>query len=63
MIASDKGELTVRVAKFELLSKSLRALPDVRHGVADPETRYRQRYLDLILDEPARGGSSRSAPR
>ncbi|HEY1854176.1 MAG TPA: OB-fold nucleic acid binding domain-containing protein, partial [Solirubrobacterales bacterium] len=54
VVASDKGELSVRVAKFELLSKSLRALPDVRHGITDPETRYRQRYLDLILDEPSR---------
>jgi lysyl-tRNA synthetase, class II len=54
VVASDKGELSVRVAKFELLSKSLRALPDIRHGVTDPETRYRQRYLDLILDEPSR---------
>jgi lysyl-tRNA synthetase len=54
VIASNHGELTVRVDKFELLSKSLRALPDVRHGVADAETRYRQRYLDLILDEPSR---------
>ena len=54
MIASDHGELSVRVDKFELLSKSLRALPDVRHGVTDAETRYRQRYLDLILDEPSR---------
>jgi lysyl-tRNA synthetase class 2 len=54
VIASDHGELTVRVARFELLSKSLRALPDVRHGVADAETRYRQRYLDLTLDESSR---------
>jgi lysyl-tRNA synthetase len=54
VIASDRGELSIRVDKFELLSKSLRALPDIRHGLADPETRYRQRYLDLILDEPSR---------
>jgi lysyl-tRNA synthetase, class II len=54
VIASDKGELSVRVAKFELLAKTLRALPDIRHGVTDAETRYRQRYLDLILDEPSR---------
>lgn len=54
VIASNHGELTVRVARFELLSKSLRALPDVRHGVTDPETRYRQRYLDLTLDEDSR---------
>lgn len=54
VISSNHGELTVQVASFELLSKSLRALPDVRHGVADPETRYRQRYLDLTLDEDSR---------
>ena len=54
VIVSDHGELSVRLASFELLSKSLRALPDIRHGIADPETRYRQRYLDLILDEPSR---------
>ena len=54
VIASDKGELSVRVDEFELLSKSLRALPDIRHGVTDAETRYRRRYLDLILDEPSR---------
>jgi lysyl-tRNA synthetase len=54
VIASDRGELSVRVDKFELLSKSLRALPDIRHGVTDAETRYRRRYLDLILDEPSR---------
>jgi lysyl-tRNA synthetase, class II len=54
VVASDKGELSVRVDKFELLSKSLRALPDIRHGVTDAETRYRRRYLDLILDEPSR---------
>jgi len=54
VIVSDHGELSVRLASFELLSKSLRALPDVRHGLTDAETRYRQRYLDLILDEPAR---------
>jgi lysyl-tRNA synthetase class 2 len=54
VIASDKGELSVRVDRFQLLSKSLRALPDIRHGLTDPEARYRQRYLDLILDEPSR---------
>src|SRR5215211_1217783 len=54
VISSDHGELSVRLASFELLAKSLRALPNVRHGIADPEVRYRQRYLDLILDEPSR---------
>src|SRR3954447_19725411 len=60
VIASDKGELSVRVDKFELLSKSLRALPDIRHGVTDAETRYRRRYLDLILAEPSRRPSADS---
>jgi lysyl-tRNA synthetase, class II len=54
VVASDKGELSVRVDRFELLAKSLRALPDIRHGLIDPEARYRRRYLDLILDEPSR---------
>ncbi|MET0557338.1 MAG: lysine--tRNA ligase [Solirubrobacterales bacterium] len=54
VVASRHGELSVRVDKFELLAKSLRALPDIRHGLTDAEDRYRQRYLDLILDEPSR---------
>ncbi len=48
------GELTVRVVKFELLSKSLRPLPEKFHGVVDTETRYRQRYLDVISSEKTR---------
>ena len=51
VVASDHGELSVRVEAFELLSKSLRAMPSVRHGLADPEARYRRRYLDLTLSE------------
>jgi lysyl-tRNA synthetase class 2 len=54
VVASNHGELSVRVERFALLAKSLRALPSVRHGVTDPEMRYRQRYLDLILDQPSR---------
>ena len=54
VVASDHGELSVRVASFELLSKSLRAMPSVRHGLADPEARYRRRYLDLTLSESTR---------
>jgi lysyl-tRNA synthetase class 2 len=44
------GELTVRVQKVQLLSKSLRPLPEKWHGLTDPETRFRQRYLDLIVN-------------
>ncbi len=54
VVASEHGELSVRVTDFQLLSKSLRALPDIRHGLADPEARYRQRYLDLTLNESSR---------
>jgi lysyl-tRNA synthetase class 2 len=48
------GELTVRVEALRLLVKSLRPLPDKWHGLADTETRYRQRYVDLIVSEPSR---------
>ena len=51
---SEHGELSVRVDSFELLSKSLRALPSVHDGLTDPEARYRQRYLDLTLNESTR---------
>ncbi len=44
-----KGELSVRCSSLRLLSKSLRPLPDKFHGLADQETRYRQRYVDLIV--------------
>jgi lysyl-tRNA synthetase, class II len=47
-------ELSVRVKKLTLLTKSLRPLPDKWHGLADTETRYRQRYVDLIMTERSR---------
>ncbi|MNX31107.1 Lysine--tRNA ligase [compost metagenome] len=49
-----KGELSVAVTGWELLSKSLRPLPDKWHGLEDVETRYRQRYLDLIVNPESR---------
>jgi len=49
-----KGELSVRVARLRLLAKSLRPLPDKFHGLADQEQRYRQRHVDLIVNEAAR---------
>lgn len=49
-----KGELTVRAARFRLLTKSLRPLPDKYKGLADMEVRYRQRYVDLIVNEDSR---------
>ncbi len=48
------GELSVRVDELRLLTKALRPLPEKFHGLVDQETRYRQRYLDLIMNEPVR---------
>ncbi|PCJ28628.1 MAG: lysine--tRNA ligase [SAR86 cluster bacterium] len=48
------GELTVRAASFQLLTKSLRPLPDKHKGLTDTEMRYRQRYVDLIVNEQSR---------
>jgi len=48
------GELTVRARKVHLLSKALRPLPDKFHGLADQELRYRQRYVDLIINDETR---------
>ncbi len=48
------GELTVRVEELTLLTKALRPLPEKWHGLTDVETRFRQRYLDLIVNEEAR---------
>jgi lysyl-tRNA synthetase class 2 len=48
------GELSIHVDTLQLLTKSLRPLPDKFHGLADKEMRYRQRYLDLIANEETR---------
>lgn len=50
MMRTKRGQLSVAVTSFELLSKSLRPLPEKFHGLADKETRYRQRYVDLIMN-------------
>ena len=49
-----RGELTVNATEVTLLSKALQTLPDKYHGLTDIETRYRQRYLDLIANEETR---------
>jgi lysyl-tRNA synthetase, class II len=51
---TQKGELSVRCREIRLLAKSLRPLPDKFHGLEDREQRYRQRYVDLIVNEEAR---------
>ncbi|MFV0664134.1 lysine--tRNA ligase [Denitromonas sp.] len=48
------GELTVNCTEIRLLSKNLRPLPEKFHGLTDQETKYRQRYLDLIMNEQSR---------
>jgi lysyl-tRNA synthetase class 2 len=45
------GELTLFVSEFQILAKSVRPLPEKFHGVTDEETIYRQRYLDLIMND------------
>jgi len=48
------GEITVQARAITLLSKSMRPLPDKWHGLSDPETRYRQRYVDLFMNSEVR---------
>ncbi len=54
VIATRKGELSVRIGSFELLAKALRPLPDKFHGLTDIEARSRQRYVDLMVNQEAR---------
>jgi lysyl-tRNA synthetase, class II len=54
VLRTQRGELSVLVDSYELLSKSLRPLPEKWHGLKDHEQRYRQRYLDLLMNEDAR---------
>lgn len=49
-----RGEISVKAKSFTLLAKSLRPLPEKFHGLTDLETRYRQRYVDLIMNEDVR---------
>ncbi|MFQ6739837.1 MAG: lysine--tRNA ligase [Alphaproteobacteria bacterium] len=48
------GELTVKVSRYDILSKALRPLPEKFHGLTDAEARYRQRYLDIISNPESR---------
>lgn len=49
-----RGELSIKVKNYKLLSKALLSLPEKFHGLTDVETRYRQRYVDLIVNEESR---------
>ncbi|MBE9527153.1 MAG: lysine--tRNA ligase [Proteobacteria bacterium] len=54
MFKTQKGELSIKVDNIELLTKSLRPLPEKFKGLSDQETRYRQRYIDLITNDDTR---------
>ena len=54
LFETGRGEKTISVRRFKLLSKSLRPLPEKWHGLQDVELRYRQRYLDLIVNSEVR---------
>ncbi|KKN48895.1 hypothetical protein LCGC14_0648340 [marine sediment metagenome] len=54
LFRTQKGELSVHLDSIKLLTKSLRPLPEKFHGLSDQETRYRQRYVDLIMNEASR---------
>lgn len=54
LFRTQKGELSVHVDNIKLLTKSLRPLPEKFHGLSDMEKRYRQRYVDLIMNEASR---------
>ena len=54
LVKSNTGELTLLVFSFLLLAKSLEPLPEKYHGLVDVETRYRRRYLDLIINPDVR---------
>ena len=54
LFKTQTGELSVKVKEIRLLTKSLRPLPEKFHGLTDQEQRYRQRYLDLIMNQESR---------
>lgn len=51
VFTTEAGEISIRAEKITLLSKSLQPLPEKFHGLSDPDLRYRQRYVDLIMNE------------
>ncbi len=54
LFTTKTGELSIKASSLSLLTKSLRPLPEKFHGLSDQETRYRQRYVDLIMNEDTR---------
>jgi lysyl-tRNA synthetase class 2 len=60
-ISSRRGELTLRLEEFQLLAPCEHPLPDLHHGLADVEARYRQRYVDLMVNPEVREDAQRRA--
>ncbi|HEY5888666.1 MAG TPA: OB-fold nucleic acid binding domain-containing protein, partial [Acidimicrobiales bacterium] len=54
VVKTRKGELSVKVTEFDVLAKPVRPFPDKWHGLTDPDTRYRQRYVDTWVTPEAR---------
>ena len=54
IMKTKKGELSLKISNLIVLSKSLRTLPEKWHGLKDKETRFRQRYLDFIVNDDAK---------
>ena len=54
LFKTNTGELSIKVSSLELLTKSLRPLPEKFHGLTDQEQKYRQRYLDLMMNQDSR---------
>ena len=59
---TEKGELSVKVRQYAILTKSLLPLPDKWHGLTDVAKRYRQRYVDLIVNPAVRDTLLASGP-
>ena len=54
LFKTNTGELSIKVSELELVTKSLRPLPEKYHGLADQELKYRQRYVDLIMNQESK---------
>ena len=63
MFRTRTGELSIHATSVRLLVKSLRPMPDKFHGMHDQEVKYRQRYVDLMMDETTRAALRGAQPR
>ena len=54
VMKTKRGELSVKVEQWEILAETKRSFPDKWHGITDPDTRYRQRYVDMWVTEGAK---------